>query len=567
MINKIITAMKRYYKYLLEHPAILDILLLLVLSIIPFISYGRVIIPETDLAYDINPLHAFLRRIFLWDGSFNFGIPVTNTINIYNIVNISLSKLNISSFLIKQIWFSLLLFVTGISMYNFIGVFLGKERRILKIISSFTYMYSLFLIRTLMGASTMVIGYVILPLILGLYINGLKVKKKYLYYAVLISLTSIIFSNINFTYIVIDAVAIFIFLLVYLIRNKNINFLHIFKFNILVLFLGLLISAWWIIPSIKISTLSSGFVAEGLGVETPKTYNIRSSYLETFRLLGDIGFSSQYKGTPDVPFSKFYMENPIWIVSTFLFAVLSICGLFFIRSKRKRLYLILLLAFFSAMAVGVYPITNPTVTGRIYLWCYDHIPLFSIFRNGYKSVAIISFVYAVLLGCFVLSIYDYLKNKFEKTNKYFYKALPAIFVFLVFGLILLNSFPLWMGKIFDNKKFQTVPSYWYEIGDYLSRQSLDFRVFMLPDSSFPIYYWGKPQGDVTFALINKPSIESMGRTWGYKKFTKLVYDSFPNQDNFNEMISLCNIKYIIQRNDIDWTYYNTNTPEKNKNSR
>ncbi|HBU06565.1 MAG TPA: hypothetical protein DEB09_00605 [Candidatus Magasanikbacteria bacterium] len=555
---------KKYLKYFFYHKNIFDVFLLLIMSIIPFISYYDVIIPETDIGYDINPFYSFLRKMFLWDGGFNFGSPISYTVNIYNFFNVLLSGLNLSSFVIKQLWLSLLLFVTGLSMYYFVGVFLEKEKRLCKIITSVTYMYSLYLIRTLMGASTMVIGYVLFPLILGLYINGLNDKKRYLFYAILIGLISIFFSNINFTYIAIDLVAIFIFIFIYLINYKRINLLYFFKYNMLILCFGLLISSWWLIPLVKTSIISPEYITESLQVETHQTYNVRSSYLETFRLLGDLGFSSQYKGVPDVSFSKYYLEDPIWIFSTFLFAVLSICGLFFVRSKIKKTYLILLLVFFSAMAVGAYSTTNLVATSKIYVWCYDHIPLFSIFRNGYKSVAIISFVYSILFGCFASSIYFYFRKKFKVTGRFFYNIISFIFIFLVFGLILLNSFPLWTGKMFDNKKFKAVPTYWYEIGDYLNKDSLDYRVFTLPDSYFPIYYWGNPKSDVSSALIDKPIIGSLGRAWGYKQFTKLIYTSFLNQNTFSRMISLSNIKYIIQRNDIDWMYYNTNSPEKIK---
>ncbi|MCX6781632.1 MAG: alpha-(1-_3)-arabinofuranosyltransferase family protein [Candidatus Magasanikbacteria bacterium] len=560
----ITTIIIKWYKYLLNHPIIFVVIFFLILSIIPFLRYHNVIISETDIGYDINPLNSFLRKTFLWDKNFIFGAPIFAVANFYNILNVSLFEINISSFVVKQIWLGFLLFIAGTSMYYFIGVFFGKEKRLLRIISSVTYMYSFFLIRMLIVASTMVIGYVVFPLLLGLYINGFKKEKTYIYYAVLLSLSTIILSNINLTLIVIDVIAISIFLLVYLIMNKNINYLRIIKINILLLTLTLLISAWWIMPLAKNSISNHGYVEEALGVETTEIYNRHSSNLETFRLLGDMGFYGQYKGVPNISFANYYSTSPIIIFGTFLFAILSIFGLFFIRSKSGRLYLLLLLVFFSAMAVGAYPITSTSITGRIYLWCYEHVPLFSIFRNGYKSVAIIAFVYSVLFGCFISSIYAYLKKKFENERKIFHKALPVIFVSLAFGLILLNSFPLWKGKIFDNKKFQTVPSYWYEIGDYLNTQPQDFRVLMFPDSYFGVFKWGSPKGSIANALINRPSIETRGGSWGYKRLTELVYDSFTDKNAFTGMLSIINVNYIVQRNDIDWKYYDIIPPEKIK---
>ena len=551
-------------KYFIKYYIIFDILLLLTLSIVPFFGYGKVFIVESDIAYDINPSSVFLQGKYLWNGDLNFGIPNPYLANIYNILNITLYELNMSPFVIKQIWLSLLLFVAGLSMYYFIGVFEGKKKRLSKIVSSVFYMYSFYLLRMLLTASTMLISYAFLPLILGLYINGLNKEKKYIFYAILIALLSIFFSNLNLTLIVIDIIVVSIFLLVYIFTHKKINMLIITKFHILIIFIGFLISAWWVAPQIENIVLSQKALTGALEAETTSMYNGRSSYLETFRLIGEWGFYGQYKGVPNISFSKYYTKDSLLIISGFLLTVMSVCGLFFIREKEKRLYLFLLLALFLPLAVGVYPITNLTITGKIYLWLYDNVPLFSIFRNGYKSVAVISFVYAILLGYLVSSAYILLKRKFERINKSLYKLVPVFFVYFTFGIILINSYPLWSGLLFDEKKIKSVPTYWYELADYLNNQPLNFRIIAFPDSYFSVYYWGAPRGDVSLSLINKPIIETQGKAWGYKSFTKLFYENVSKKDLFNRMLSLSNIKYVLQRNDIDWNYYGTSSPEEIK---
>ena len=41
-----------------------------------------------------------------------------------------------------------------------------------------------------------------------------------------------------------------------------------------------------------------------------------------------------------------------------------------------------------AMVVGAYPLDRHHLEGTVYLWLYTHVPLFSIFRDGYKFAAL-----------------------------------------------------------------------------------------------------------------------------------------------------------------------------------
>ncbi len=557
------------YKDTSRYLIILDIFFLLLLSVIPFLAYNNVIIPETDLAYNISPSHAFFNRLFLWDNSVNLGIFLFNTVDFYNFFNICLHQLNIPPQLTKQIWLSFLLFVTGLSMYYFIGVFFEKKNRLLKLVSSTAYMYSLYMVRMIYLTSTFLLSYMMLPLLMGLYIKGLRSKKRYTFYAVLIGLSSVILSNINFTLIAINIIAIFLFLLVYIFVQKRENLLRILKFNILILIFTLLISFWWIVAYTYGVVTNWEITARALNLETPKMYNIMSSYLESFRLLGEWSFYGGYKNILYFPFSPFYIKNNLGILSSFLLTIISICGLLFLAKKKEKkiLYLLLLLVVFLPLAVGAYPIKNPTLTGKIYLWFYKNIPLFSIFRNGYKSVAIIAFVYAVLIGYFTWSICFFLKRKLGSVKKILYKVLSGIFVLLIFGLILLNSFPLWTGKLFDkNRILKSIPPYWYKTAEGLNANSLNFRIFYLPDQYFPVYYWGRPITDVGVALIDKSHIQTYTSSI-QRGPIGLLYDSVSkesNLDSFVKMLSLVNTEYVIQRNDINWEYYNVESPDKIK---
>ena len=102
---------------------VIQISVLLLFSIIPFIRFSNFIIPESDIGYDVNPPASLVRKAFLWDDKFNFGQPTSYTVNIFNIVSNTIFAFGIPSTIVKQIWLSLLLFTTGLSMFYFTGVF------------------------------------------------------------------------------------------------------------------------------------------------------------------------------------------------------------------------------------------------------------------------------------------------------------------------------------------------------------------------------------------------------------------------------------------------------------
>ena len=428
----------------------LDILIIAILALIPFLKYFQVFVPETNLAFDLNPDIGFFKRYFLWENGFNFGTTAFYTANIYHYFSKLIYLFKINPQIIKQLWYTFLLFVTGYSMYIFSGIYIA-EKRLLKIISAMAYMYNIFVVRVLMGASTLLLGYAILPLQLTILILGLQRKKRKFFYAILFSLTTIFLSNTNFTLIAINIIVILIYLIfhTYITRFKNIS--ATIKYIFFVFICSFFISLWWILPLFSNTTSTQLSIEDALSAETPETYNLRSSFFESFRLLGEWGFYGQYKYRPYVPFANVYLSSGL-ILSTFSLSILAFLSLLLMKNIKKKLFIMILILIFIPMAVGANPINNPSFTGKIYLWMYEYIPFFSIFRNGYKSIAVISFTYTILIGFSIKSINNFFKEK----KSFTIKILRYSPILVIVILILLNSFPLWTNTLFDNKSFDAL---------------------------------------------------------------------------------------------------------------
>lgn len=113
-----------------------------------------------------------------------------------------------------------------------------------------------------------------------------------------------------------------------------------------------------------------------------------------------------------------------------------------------------------------------------------------------------------------------------------------------------------------------VPNYWPETGKWFNNQNGDFRVLVLPQNP-PEFYcglpykWGYGTADITPYLIHQPLIEEraglgclQGLSSASQELTSLALKHF--QSNLSSVydikaiLSLMNVKYILQRNDVDW---------------
>ena len=141
---------------------------------------------------------------------------------------------------------------------------------------------------------------------------------------------------------------------------------------------------------------------------------------------------------------------------------------------------------------------------------------------------------------------------------------------LIAILIFVNSWPAFTGNLFEsNILAKEIPDYWYEAANWLNLQSGDFRTFSLPEQYFAVYDWGYPYRDISTTLFKTKSQILLEPGAGYANHTvnlqnfayKLVTENATG-DVLSKVLGLMNVKYIVQRNDVDWAFYNVDPPER-----
>lgn len=540
-------------------------MLIIILAVIPFLTLGNTIIPDSMIELHVAPINYLYRLLFSWDSQwfagYNSGwnsayLPVAA---IYAL----LEKLSLPDFVWGRIWFIIIFSFAGLSLYYCTEMFNIKSNSA-KVIASVSYMYSLYMLIQIVGASTMLLSYASLPLLLFIYEKGFE-THKYFKYAIMLSFSINLMTGINPPLIIINAIVLFIYLCVRIILSKEkCNYVEVVKYNLYIICFSVLLNLWWIAPFVY--QISHTWLA-GILSEPPTMHNMKSSYLEVFRQLGFWGFySTNDKGVPYFSYYKLYTQNPIFIITTLSIPILSVSVLLLKKINYKIIFIFILMVISLPMVVGIYP----SPTAKLYEWCYYHIPYFQMFRATNKFLIPISFSYVILLGIFTDNMLELIskRNMFKKIDSLYFKKLLVI---LLFGVIFINFYPGLSGKIFrPGYGYMAIPQYWFDAAKYLNLDRGNFRVLLFPDQYFPEYEWGFTYGEIATPLIDHSLISQVPGNYPSPFTEKKVYDIYndmiegKNIDLENELSDL-NVKYILQRNDFYWEDGNKKDPSYMKN--
>jgi hypothetical protein len=405
------------------------------------------------------------------------------------------------------------------------------------------------------------ISYAILPIQLLIAAKGLKSGK--IYYSFLLAISSVLVTT-NLPIVFINYIVITLFSIWYIIWFDRLELVRKVRFLIVSFLLISLNLLWYIVPTLMLLINNDSTQAGAIAQESWEMYGRNSSFHDTFRLLGIWGL---YAGGYD--YANFYLNNVVGIVTTYLIPVVAFLPLIFYNSNKKLLYFPLLLILFSFfMAIGGY---SSSPFKSIYVYFYDNIPLFSMFRNGYKFVGVIAFCYVVLISLF---LYWLINNSTVKINtaRARYYRLSAIALFLT------SAFPLFSGKMFNDKNLALVPAYWKEATIWLNERHGEYRVVLFPDQYFDTYKWGGWGGFLSSApylsqdtVFNNPTksgnelIQAL-----YHQLTKNTnprthkFEGVTSENTFCKILPLLNVRFVIQRNDIDTSVYGVSSPKKTK---
>lgn len=330
----------------------------------------------------------------------------------------------------------------------------------------------------LMGGGQIFISlsYAIAPLVFYLFLISFSKKKLFFSF-----LTGLIFSLQAMLDLRIAYVTIFAFFLYLLF---NIDFSKKFLFRtiyclIIPLFVTFLIHSYWIIPTLVLHTnpLSElGQIYTSFGAV--KFFSF-ATLENTISLL--------HPNWPENLFGKVSFMRPEFLI----IPILGYSSLFFIKNEERKIkkYII----FFAVLGLlGAFLAKGANDPfSFIYIWLFDHVPGFIMFRDPTKWYILVAVSYSILIPFSVGKIYEYLSNlkrfsffnlSYQNKSNFLIKILNPKNIFLlvviIYLLFLIN--PALFGKLSGAFKSASVPNEYIKLEKYLSSDKNFYRVLWFP---------------------------------------------------------------------------------------
>jgi hypothetical protein len=318
---------------------------------------------------------------------------------------------------------------------------------------------------------------------------------------------------------------------------------------VLVTIIYLALNAYWLIPLLTAkNTVIDNFTTEDLYVFSAKPI-VQNIY---FTIASMHGFwRSGYQ----------YTFNLIrgWHYLALTFILLSAIGFLFgptLREEKEKVYT----KGFAACAImsAIFATGTSGVFKSLNLFLYENLLVFRAFRDTQKFVTLIILGYAYLGGLGVDTFLKYLKHSSCKN-------LRILFIAIILSLPPAYQFNMLLGF---NGQLRTCnyPLSWYEANNFLNLDKDDFNVLFLPWHSYMYFSWaGSNIANPAKAFFDKPLIQAQNieagpiytqSTHPAQRYIDFLLSKTQQINNFGELISPLNIKYILLAKEADYERYN-----------
>jgi len=553
------------FKSSIDVKEILVLIAILIFGLTPLIWFkDGLLIAGQDHLEHLDTSNLFHYYSYSWNAKFNEGSPNLNISQVfpYILFWVILKGVGLSLVNIERLWTVLMFLLPGFSMYYLVKILARNKKNfyLSAIIASFLYMFNLYLVLDPIHEVYRLVQ-VFLPLMLAFFIKGLEVPNFSLKYAIYISITSIFFTS---SYLIPPVVSIipltlFLYLVFFILTNRS-RIVDSLKFSFVTLIIVIFINLWWMIVYFP----NAFQISESMRKVKLFTALDTGPLLEFFRFLGQWGWKLKGYKLPYFPYANYYDRFPLLFL-TFFLTVVVFSSILFLKRNKNISYFMFLALFGLFLVKGTH---GPF--GEIYDFFYKNVPGFWTFREPYTKFTLLNiFSFSVLLGYSVDNIFNCIKNSnFIKGKKYLY-FFPNIFVILIILTIFTISFPMFTGETIWNEKdgnrrswHVKIPDYWINIQNWFEKNDSKNKIFMTPkgglyNSPFDWEYGFSSTYTPAKVLFKNPILFFDSESLTYANvLINSIYENFNTENvlDFHKILSLLNVKYILQQNDLNWEF-------------
>ncbi len=537
---------------------IIEILLIFLIGLVPLLWFrqGYIISNGDNFPIFLNPQNTSTVT-YLWSFDSMGYASQWPCVAIYQYIAFFFSCLGMRTGAI-QILFQVFFFMgAGFSMY-YLSKVVYPNLRISPLIASFFYMFNFFVLETILNVG-FAWSYTFLPLLIALLIQAInasykhdnKVAHRYIIYFAISSTIALSLARINPANVALIFLGIATTFLYYLLKNWKQLKVHLVLIGKILLVI-VPINLWWLLPTLNAYVFSPQVLNSQINVVSWSWTQDRSSFLNLFWLNGIWTWSPEY-----FPYFGSY-SNPLLTIVVFIPFLLATIALLFKSSKSGfNAYIMLSILFFMFLAKGLHEPLS-----QLNLLISQIIPYMNMFREPTSKFTILIVLFLALLIGYAA---DHLLNLKALNSKRIIKIALAIFLIATF---VIAAFPLVTNPIETKTQdlpfsaYVKIPNYWIQATNWINGQNGDYSVLITPLDDFyqMPYTWGYYGTDQLIdQLFQKPIISTDYLNWYYvnpdttanlqQLQTAIKYN---NTAEFKAFLDLFNVKYIVQRDDIEW---------------
>lgn len=538
---------------------------LFVLALIPFLYYPGLHLPDTYMPFMQDPVGALRMTVTLWQAHL-LGVDGSATESLlfpYGVTLAGLRLLGIPAWLCQHLWATIDMFAAGVGMYLLSGTVLQTRSVVARLLAACVFEYSAYYLNVLPSSAIgWLIEYALLPYELLLCVRIVRQPARAVRYAIMLGILVGLPAPGNLVPWIINILALFIYATHSMVMRQT-SLRILLRPIVVAAAIAVAAMAWWFLPQLFGALLNTAYFGDSLAAEGPALTDQASSILNAFHITTNWTLHSGFHGVPYYRFAPWYLSDP---VVAFAASVLAMAGFFplLTRFARPYSYFGVLSIIAIAMMVGAYPLDHPHVQGTLYMWVYTHIPLFSIFRDGQKFGALLALTFAVGMAASFVVVREYIQRIAAQAKaggvRFVQFSLTSLLFVVFAGSALAVGQPLWRGQLYQPYALiGTIPPYWTSVQSFLSKQEGRFSIYALPNQYFPVYTWGHPFTDVlddsgrNYLYISEYVTASALGNPGLKLLFGAVADKSPQE--LAPLLRLFGIRYVLNRYDIDQTYY------------
>jgi len=490
-----------------------------------------------------------------WVSSFEYSLQTTQSI-------------------IFVFWF----FAPGITFYYFLSTILpAKILKYGRLPGTIFYMTATSLIPIWQGFNIANLsGYTFGPILMGIFIKVVDGKMSFPKGAAAFGVTSFFGCSlgVNTPFLFVFSIPFILYplskVVIFVKDGRYKHVLGTFNKSLVFAFIFILANAFWLIPLVY--SLSggggSGNVLPGFqkaALSWLDGLSTRTSLLNVMRLQGAWTWETGFGFDLYDPYSVKYLENPVFIIGSFIFPLLAFAAPFIYPRIDKTKFFVILAIIGIMGGAGTHRPTGP-----LYEIIFETVPLMWLVRSPwYKFSFLTTFSFGVLFSITIGWVVSRYRNRDTKGK--FFKTLLSHLHLIMVGFTLVYASPLLLGEMFPDERKTLplqrvrIPEYSTKMIEYINENDDDWRILSLPTfTSFHQNDWGFYgfrslvfHGSSANVIEKKPLNPIISR----------LYDAFINRnlEVYSGLIRQLRIDHILYEEDAWNGYFSSPIEHKHNN--